>query len=278
MKSVNVIHLHFNIQMQKKNSFILGITAGLIILIYNILFSKWAWAWANTLDADALRRGHVFRAVRSAGEGFMPSWCARGRQALHRKATTCMPAVGWVCSQASGERGVSEMKLCLVLEAGNQGKSPIAWKEAQSTSSGALQSSHLTPVVKIWGRHQGNLMALLWLRTTLWGGVSTEKEWQEAKGVMGEGQWWEFKYCQYSFTLGQGFCLGWHNCWSLQGCAQGIMLAELFYHAEVRNQKVKRWKEYCVIMTQICWSSLPADEGTVQWVTEPTLLQEQNVM
>lgn len=76
---------------------------------------------------------------------------------------------------------------------------------------------------------------------------------KKPKGLMGEGQWWEFKYRQYSFALRQGFWLEWHNCWSQWAVIRDIKLAELFYHAEVRNQKVKRWKKYCGIMTQICY-------------------------
>lgn len=174
----------------------------------------------------------VFRAVRSAGEGFMPSWCARGRQALHRKAATRMPAVGWECSpQASGERGLSEMKLCLVLEAGNQGKSPISWQAAQSTSSGALQASHLTPAVKIWGRHQGNLRALLWLPTTLWGGVSTGNEvtWNQrgyGRGTVMGVQILPVLLCfgagilswMAQLLIPAGLCSGYYASWALLSC------------------------------------------------------------
>lgn len=103
----------------------------------------------------------MYRAIRNAGKGFKPSRYKRGSHALNSNATAHMSAVGTVCSQASGERGLSGMKLRLALGEDNSGNSAISKQAAQPVGNSELKPSAFPEFVKIWGRYQCNLSALV---------------------------------------------------------------------------------------------------------------------
>jgi len=117
------------VQYCSKNIFILGITT--VTANSNQqnppLKASMGSSYHTRVLMHSIRRVYAFRAVRRARKAFESSGYTRVRQALNRHATSHMSAIGMVCSpQASRERGLSEIELCLASGEDNLHNSSIS--------------------------------------------------------------------------------------------------------------------------------------------------------